>query len=174
MIQLLQKVCNILENEQIPYMFSGSMALNVYTLPRMTRDIDLVVKMKEEDVEKFVKAFQNDFYCYEPTIKQEVLRQGMFNLIDNQTSLKVDFIVCKDTLYRQTEFERRQKTTVLGFDAWVVSIEDLIISKLIWIQQLQSEKQMLDIQSLLEIKQIDVEYLEKWVKKLNLVTFNLI
>ena len=69
---------------------------------------------KEEDVEKFVKAFQADFYCYEPTIKQEVSRQGMFNLIDNQTSLKVDFIVCKETLYRQTEFERRKKTNLAG------------------------------------------------------------
>lgn len=174
MIKLLEKVCHILDNQGIEYMLSGSLALNAYTLPRMTRDIDIVVKMKKEDVASFVQAIENDFYGYPPAISEEVERQGMFNLIDHETSLKVDFIVCKNTPYREKEFQRRQKTLVFGFEAWIVTIEDLIISKLVWIQTLQSEKQLMDIKSLLKKNTIDHEYLRYWANELNLSTFELL
>jgi hypothetical protein len=60
MIKLLEKVCHILDEQGIEYMLSGSLALNAYTLPRMTRDIDVVVKMKKEDVASFVQAIEKD------------------------------------------------------------------------------------------------------------------
>lgn len=174
MLDLLKKVCETLEAQNIAYMLSGSLALNIYSLPRMTRDIDLVVRMRKEDVSVFVKAFEKDFYCYQPSIEEEIAKRGMFNLIDFQTSTKVDFIVCKENSYRKTEFERRRKTNTLGFEAWVVSIEDLIISKLIWIQELQSTKQMEDIQSLLENPIIDAAYIQFWINELQLKTFELL
>jgi hypothetical protein len=105
---------------------------------------------------------------------EEVERQGMFNLIDNETSLKVDFIVCKNTAYREKEFQRRQKTLVFGFETWIVTIEDLIISKFVWVQTLQSEKQLTDIKSLLKNSTIDHEYLRYWVDELSLLTFELL
>ena len=43
-LELLEEVCNKLEEINIPYMLSGSLAMNVYTVPRMTRDIDIVIK----------------------------------------------------------------------------------------------------------------------------------
>lgn len=43
-------------------MLSGSMAMNVYTTPRMTRDIDIVINLKLDDVAKFVNIFKTDFY----------------------------------------------------------------------------------------------------------------
>jgi hypothetical protein len=42
-----------------------------------------------------------------------------------------------------------------------VTIEDLIISKLEWIQVLQSEKQVGDIKALLENPELDMAYLKK-------------
>ncbi len=41
MLQLLEKICQILEMLQIPYMLSGSVAMNFYTDPRTNRDIDI-------------------------------------------------------------------------------------------------------------------------------------
>ncbi len=40
-LSLLEKVVNRLEESNIPYMLSGSVAMGIYTLPRMTMDIDL-------------------------------------------------------------------------------------------------------------------------------------
>lgn len=174
MFEQLKQVCQRLDSQGIPYMLSGSLALNAYALPRMTRDIDIVVKLEPIDLDRFTALFEDDFYCHKPSIAEEIGRAGMFNLIHFKTSIKIDFIVRKHTPYRMLELERRQKTDVFGFDAWLVSVEDLIISKLEWIQVLQSEKQMEDIRSLLKNPAIDRTYLAHWIGQLGLNTFNLL
>ena len=98
----------------------------------------------------------------------------MFNVIDHETGFKVDFILRKNTEYRKFEFQKRLKTKVADFDVWIVSPEDLAISKIEWIQQLQSDKQVSDIENLLAKPGIDKPYIENWCKKLNLQTFNLL
>jgi pyridoxine/pyridoxamine 5'-phosphate oxidase len=60
-IDLLKTVCTELEQKDIEYMLSGSLAMNVYTVPRMTRDIDIVINIKVSDIEKFKEGF----YIYE-------------------------------------------------------------------------------------------------------------
>ncbi|GAH99841.1 unnamed protein product, partial [marine sediment metagenome] len=99
---------------------------------------------------------------------------GIRPSIDNNSGYKVDFIIRKDSEYRKLEFNRKKRTSVLGFDTWIVSVEDLIISKLDWIQQFQSDKQIDDIKNLLEHPKCDKAYIQTWCKKLNLKTFNLI
>jgi hypothetical protein len=156
-------------------MISGSVALITYTIPRMTRDIDIVIELRRKDIPVFCKIFQNNaYYLDEQTVIEEVNRHGMFNVIDFKTGYKIDFMVKKDTLYRKTEFDRRIRKQVLGCDTWLVSIEDLILSKLIWIQELQSERQMTDIRNLLTHPDIDDIYLTGWIYELNLNTFDLI
>jgi hypothetical protein len=57
---------------------------------------------------------------------------------------------------------------------FVVSAEDLLLSKLIWIQDYQSAVQMEDIKSILASGNLDLDYIRQWVTKLNLKTFNLL
>ena len=57
---------------------------------------------------------------------------------------------------------------------YLVSVEDLLLSKLIWIQELQSAVQMEDIKNLSQLETLDWTYINEWIKKLNLQTFNLI
>ncbi len=64
-IDLLKTVCTELEQKDIEYMLSGSLAMNVYTVPRMTRDIDIVINIKVSDIEKFKEIFKEGFYIYE-------------------------------------------------------------------------------------------------------------
>ncbi len=155
-------------------MLSGSIALNLYTIPRMTRDIDIVIHLPKEAIGQFLNAFQEGFYCDEEDIKYQVRVQGMFNLIDHQTGSKIDFIIRKSTPYRLQEFARKRKDNSYGFEAWVVSVEDLILSKLKWIQQIKSDKQILDIENLLESEDVDLKYVKDWCKKLKLNTYDLI
>ena len=64
--------------------------------------------------------------------------------------------------------------SIIGINIFIVSAEDLLLSKIIWIQELQSHIQMDDIKNLSEIENLDWNYLNIWIKKLNLNTFNLI
>lgn len=51
-----------LEPARIPYMITGSIAANFYTNPRMTRDIDIVIEVEEEDAGTLFSLFSTDFY----------------------------------------------------------------------------------------------------------------
>jgi hypothetical protein len=48
-LEVLRIVAERLEPAGIPYMLTGSMAANYYAVPRMTRDIDLVVELSPPD-----------------------------------------------------------------------------------------------------------------------------
>ena len=61
-----------------------------------------------------------------------------------------------------------------GIDIFVVSAEDLLISKLIWIQDWQSAMQVEDIKNIFELPGLQLEYIKLWIEKLNLKTFDLI
>ena len=98
----------------------------------------------------------------------------MFNIINHETGFKIDFILRKDTEYFNLAFSRRKHIYDQDTWLWVKSLEDLILIKLIWIQQLQSEKQINDIQNLLLIPEKDIDYIKLWCNKLNLNTFKLL
>ncbi len=59
-----------------------------------------------------------------------------------------------------------------GKTIYLVSVEDLLLSKLIWIQELQSGVQIEDIKNLSQLETLDWNYINEWIKKLNIQTFN--
>jgi hypothetical protein len=172
--ELLKKIVVELDKLGIPYMLSGSIAMNEYTIPRMTRDIDIVIELREDNIDAFVSIFDDTFYLDKDTVLEETKRRGMFNAIDQTSGYKIDFIVRKNTEYRRLEFSRKQKHRIEDFDVWIVAPEDLIISKVEWIQVFQSDRQTDDIQNLVDSGKADLKYVKNWCSKLNLKTFNLI
>jgi hypothetical protein len=63
-------------------MVSGSVAMLAYSVPRMTRDIDIILEIGEGGVDRFVAQFEKDFYAHKTSVIEEVKRRGMFNFID--------------------------------------------------------------------------------------------
>src|ERR1700726_4152041 len=134
----------------IAYMLTGSMAMNYYAQPRMTRDIDVVITVGLQDVERVIELFRPDYYVSEQSIRESLAQESIFNLIHNESVIKVDCIVRKANEYRKTEFERRQKISILDFTTFITTREDLIISKLFWAKDSHSEIQLADVKNLLE------------------------
>lgn len=75
---------------------------------------------------------------------------------------------------RLKEFQRRQKVDFLGKEIYIVTKEDLVLSKFRWIQILQSSIQKEDIALLLAIPNIDKMYIQHWIDELKIHSFNLI
>lgn len=171
-VELLGKVCNKLNDNGFLYMISGSIALNMYTIPRMTRDIDIVIELSVDRMDVFISLFKESYFNKE-TIREEINKKGMFNIIDHESGFKLDFIIRKNTPYFRKAFERRKKIKEFETEVWVISPEDLIIAKIIWIQDYQSDKQISDIESLLLFPEIDFHYISYWCKEMQLSTFNL-
>ena len=174
MVAFFDKITDVLNINQIPYMLSGSVAMSLYIVPRATRDFDFVIHLKSQDVNSFVDSFKEGYYCDKDSIIEAVKYRRMFNIIDHQSGFKADFVILKDEPFRQEEFNRRRKINYFGKDVFVVSPEDLIISKLIWIQELESSIQKDDIHNLTRIPDVDWPYVNHWVNQLELNTFGLL
>lgn len=168
-LELLKDICQRLEKSGIAYMITGSIAANAYAVPRMTRDIDVVIEIGLPSVDQFCVLFQNDFYVDKLSIIDAIKKEGMFNIIHNVYIIKIDFVIRKNSFYRQMEFSRRRPYDIEGVKVWVVSPEDLILSKLFWAKNSFLELQMRDVKNLLEsVKNLDMPYIEQWVETLNL------
>src|SRR5881628_2746269 len=62
-------------------MVTGSFAANYYAVPRMTRDIDLVVELSGGDADRFCALFEGDFYLDRDAVRAAIASRGAFNLI---------------------------------------------------------------------------------------------
>jgi hypothetical protein len=168
-LEVLKAVTGRLDAARIPYMVTGSMALNYYAVPRMTRDIDLVVELSVTDVDRVSNLFQTDFYLDPEAVQAAIDRQGTFNLIHTELAVKVDFVVRKDSEYRRLEFTRRREVSFEGHRFSIVAPEDLVISKLDWARDTRSEVQLGDVRNLLQaLPDIDRVYVEHWAAQLGL------
>jgi hypothetical protein len=59
-LDIVRDVSARLESAGIGYMLTGSMAMNYYAQPRMTRDIDVVVALRPADAALVVRLFSSD------------------------------------------------------------------------------------------------------------------
>jgi len=166
-IDIVRDISRRFEQGHIPYMLTGSMAMNYYAQPRMTRDIDVVIATASHDVERVAALFRPDYYVNEENIRESLAHESIFNLIHQESVIKVDCIVRKSSEYRRREFDRRQKISILDFTTFIVSKEDLIISKLFWARDSHSELQLGDVKNLLATG-YDAAYLQHWTRELDL------
>lgn len=168
-LDVLKAVTADLEGAGIPYMVTGSMATNFYTVPRMTRDIDLVIELFERDVDRITRLFQQDYYIDRDMVERAVREHAMFNMIHNALVVKVDCVVRKETEYRREEFARRRAVSIAGQRVFIVSPEDLILSKLDWAKESRSQMQLTDVRNLLNsVQGLDTAYLTRWADRLGL------
>ena len=166
-LDILRDVSRRLESEAIAYMLTGSMAMNYYARPRMTRDIDVVVELDLSTAGKLVRLFTPDYYVSPEAVAQSIVNRSMFNLIHQESVIKVDFVLRKDSEFRVAEFQRRLRIQVEDFQTWIVSKEDLILSKLHWARDSRSERQFDDIKNLIA-SGCDSTYISTWVSHLDL------
>ncbi len=164
----LQRLVKTLDDNGIPYMFSGSIGSGFHGQPRSTNDADLIIDPSNENLISFVRSLGPDYYVSEEAAIQALNDNSMFNVIDIQTGWKADLIIRKNRPFSREEFQRRQKANIMGLDAWVVSPEDVILSKLEWAKNSKSSQQLQDALGVATVQydHLDRDYLHKWAKEL--------
>ena len=168
-LEFIKQIASRLDSAGIPYMLTGSIALAIYSTPRMTRDIDLIVEIGSMEVDRILRLFKDDCYIDAQAVRQAIREQGMFNIIHNDWQIKADFIIRKNETYREEEFSRKRKISIEGMEISVVAPEDLILSKLVWAKESQSTLQLRDVrQMLLDVPALDWNYLRSWALTLGI------
>lgn len=148
-LDILKDLSGRLDRLGIPYMLTGSMAMNYHAVPRMTRDIDLVIALPAGQVQRLVRALAPDYLVEEQAVAQAAASGTMFNAIHEQSVIKADFVCRKHEPFRLEEFNRRRRIAIGDFETWIVSREDLILAKLLWAKESRSELQHRDVRNLL-------------------------
>ena len=167
--ELLQKVSEILKSLDIPYIITGGIAIVVWGRPRFTADIDIVVELVPQKLDKLAKKLlkiDKKVYVDEQMMRQALEQKGEFNFIHPAAGLKVDFWVMKNDEFDRSRMKRKIKKKVAGAPIYISSPEDLILIKLLWYKETGSTRQLEDIESVLVIqKKLDWKYMRKWSKK---------
>jgi len=163
------------ESAGIPYMITGSIAGTIYGEPRFTNDIDLVVRLQEEDIARLCDVFgPNEFYLPPlEVIRSEAQRDslGHFNIIDFKGGVKADIYPLGSDALNHWAFTQRRQYDYHGTILWVAPVEYVIIRKLQFYQEGKSEKHIRDIKSMLKISadEIDQQALQEKLKENNLM-----
>ena len=146
----------------VAYMVTGAVAATIYGEPRLTHDIDLVIDLRLEDIEKFVDAFPlEEFYCPPAeVIRLETGRpqRGHFNLIHHETGLKADVYASGRDLLQKWGLANCRALSIGGEDVWLAPPEYVILRKLEYYREGGSEKHLRDIAGMLELSRNDIDF----------------
>jgi hypothetical protein len=96
----------------------------------------------------------------------------MFNVIDLDSQWKADIILWEDEPFDRQRFERRTLIEILpGLNAYIPTVEDMILAKLRWIRGRESAVQLWDVESMIEINEdlLDRDYLTRWAEQLGVL-----
>lgn len=174
-LNLVEIFTDPLEEHKIPYIVTGSMASVIYGEPRLTHDVDLVLNLREADVDLFVTIFPLEkFYCPPPeAILLEIKREAWahFNLIHHETGFKADCYIAGNHELHRWAFGHRRIVQISDTKSIAIAPpEYVIIRKLEFFREGESQKHIRDIQNMLKISPqlIDIKMIESYVLKLGL------
>lgn len=172
-ISLALVITDILNQLEISYLVGGSLASSLLGELRSTQDIDLVVDLDLEKVPLLLDALEPRFYVSENAVREAIIAQKSFNIIDNESLGKVDMFILKDEPFSHSEFQRKQPRIIRPGTMLVLpTAEDIILQKLTWYKLgYGSEKQWRDILGVMKLQgeKLDLTYLSHWAENLGVL-----
>lgn len=169
---LLEHVTAALAGANVPFMIAGSFASTAHGLPRTTQDLDIVIDPTSDGLDALLRALPADHYYVDADSARDALhRRTMFNVIDQATGWKIDFIIRKNRAFSREELARRIAMPLLDVPVFIASPEDTIVAKLEWsVQSGGSSRQRRDVAGILATvgSRLDRAYVERWVRDLGL------
>ncbi|TMQ03423.1 MAG: nucleotidyltransferase family protein [Deltaproteobacteria bacterium] len=164
-------IVTALETAAIPHMVVGSFASTAHGEPRTTRDLDLVIDPRPDQLNELLGALDAEQFYVDPDVARDALRRrSMFNVIEIATGWKLDLVIRKARPFSIEEMQRRTITRILGMNVPTATAEDTIIAKLEWAKLGASDRQLEDVMGILRVRgaDLDFDYIERWVTDLGL------
>jgi hypothetical protein len=155
----------------IRYIVTGSIAAIFYGEPRLTHDVDFVVFLNQQDVERLNEIFPAADYYVPPsdTIIAELsqVRPGSFNIIHMDSGFKADMYPTGRDEFNAWAFRRKRPIQFEGETVLLAPPEYVIVRKLEYYREGGSEKHLRDIRSMLAVSgdQIDRSELNHWIQR---------
>jgi len=155
----------------IRYVVSGSVAAIFYGEPRLTHDVNFIVFLNPNDIQKLFEIFpETDFYLPpRETMLAETARtqNGHFNLLHRDTGFKADLYPTGRDELNAWAFRDKRSVEFEGETIVLAPPEYVIVRKLEYYREGQSEKHLRDIRAMLAVsgEQLDRAAMRQWIKR---------
>jgi hypothetical protein len=155
----------------IRYVVSGSVAAIFYGEPRLTHDVDFVVFLNPNDIQKLVEVFPTTEFYLPPkeTMLAETARErhGHFNLIHLNTGFKADLYPTGRDELNAWAFHDKRSIEFEGENVMLAPPEYVIVRKLEYYREGHADKHLRDIRAMLAVsgEQLDRVTLNEWIQR---------
>src|SRR6059036_2910294 len=130
---LISRFVRPLARLDIPYMVMGGVAAIIYSEPRYTQDLDLVMQLDADRAADFAAGFPRDEFYVPPieVIEAEARRAafGHFNLAHHETGLRADVYLAGDDPHHAWGLARRRQIVLRDETLWLAPVEYVILGK---------------------------------------------
>jgi len=150
-------------------MFTGALAASYYGLPRTTMDVDLVIKVTEENSQILAAQLRKAGIQANAQNIHKALKSGyrIITLEDKKTPFSIDIILSNKKL-------EKKPGLILGLPAFYQTPEALILSKLRMIKATIPKERTLkdqdDIRAILKYTKINMEAIKKRARLENTIS----
>lgn len=131
-LSLAGVVARVLEELGIRYVVGGSVASSIVGEPRSTLDVDIMIDVDMETVQKLVSRLKDDFYIDDEAARLALQYGHAFNAIHYATSTRVDFFPAENAPFARKQLERRRAVRIADVTLYTYAPEDILVRKLMW------------------------------------------
>lgn len=143
---VVTRLIDALEASGETYAFGGAIALAAWSEPRATADVDVVLWLDPEQVDRAIDCVRAaGVEVDRETARAQATARGMF--VGMAGVVRVDVFIPSIPFYAEAE-RRRVATTIAGRATWVHSAEVLAVFKLLFFRP----KDLLDIERMLQVQ----------------------
>ena len=170
-VSLAIKLHPIFEELGISYYITGGVAAISYGEPRTTQDLDLVMAISLDVIDRLSDALTEAGF-YVPGIDDvKSGRMRTLQIIEMESISRADLVVAGTDEFERLKFARRRVIEFEGTALYFASPEDVILNKLRWRQRSGSEKQWRDVLGVLKVQaeNLDYGYMRELAEQLGLV-----
>jgi hypothetical protein len=158
-----------LNRASVEYAVTGGLAAIVYGHPRLTLDVDLVIRLRATDSLTFASLWSpSEFYCPPIDVIDEERNRdshGHFNVIHVETAMRADVYLAGNDPLQAWALAHRVEREILGERIQFAPMEYVIVYKLRYAQAGGSDRHLRDIARILEVNPdgLDQATLSNWI-----------
>jgi hypothetical protein len=164
---------DLFESIQVDYFITGGAAAILYGEPRTTRDLDVVIAIQPDRLDEAIACLERSGFYVAGIEDVKTGHLNVLQVIHTDTIARADLMLSENTPFDLMQLERRQAISIEeGSILYYASPKDVVLSKLQWRQQSQSEKQWRDILGILKVQLelLERDYLQDWATRLGVIS----
>lgn len=166
-VDTLVKLIDTLNALAVPYMLVGSLASNVYGIPRSTQDADFVIQSGVISLPELT-GYLGPAVKLDPQPSFDPVTCTLRHVLHLQESaFKIEVFILGEDAHDQERFRRRRQVQLLNRPAYILAVEDVIITKLRWAAHLNRAKDIEDVRNVVNVQadRIDWNYVLPWCEQ---------